>query len=73
MSGITLSQAQQQLGLWLEADSMVAKNQSYSHGQRQLTRADAGEISAKIKYWDAKVKDLSGVSSRRRGVSQVTY
>lgn len=67
MSGITLEIAQAQLDLWITADQRVAKNQSYTIGNRVWTRADADKITAKIDYWSAKVGELSG--TRRRGVS----
>ncbi len=69
MPGITLAQAEQQLSNWIDADIAVAKSQSYTVGTRQLTRADAKEITDKINYWEGKVKLLSGNSGRR--VSQV--
>lgn len=65
MAGITLEQAQQQLQAWLEADAAVAGNQSYSIAGRSLTRADAGEITRKIAYWNGQVKALSATSSGR--------
>lgn len=69
MAGITKQQAQAQLQLWLEADAAVAKNQSYTIGTRQWTRADASEITEKIEYWQAKLDSLSGNS--RRGIVNV--
>lgn len=33
--------------------------QSYTIAGRSLTRADAGEITAKIEYWNSKVLTLS--------------
>lgn len=59
MSGITLAQAQTQLAAWLDADAKVAMGQSYTIAGRSLTRADAGEITAKIEYWNSKVWSLS--------------
>lgn len=59
MSGITLAQAQTQLAAWLDADAKVALGQSYTIAGRSLTRADAGEITAKIEYWNSKVLSLS--------------
>ena len=41
MAGITLAQAEAQLALWLTASEKVAKGQSYTIGDRSLTRADA--------------------------------
>lgn len=69
MAGITLSQAEAQLQLWLDADAAVSKGQSYTINNRSWTYADADVITAKIDYWQAKVDSLSG--NRRRGVSTV--
>lgn len=59
MAGITLAQAEAQLAVWLDADTKVASGQSYEIAGRRLTRADAGEITAKIDYWNAKVVSLT--------------
>ena len=59
MAGITLEQAETQLAVWLEADTAVASGQAYSVAGRSLTRADAGEISNKIVFWDKQVKRLT--------------
>lgn len=66
MPGITLAAAQAQLDLWLAADAAVASGQSYSIKDRSLTRADAGEITQKIEYWNGWVQKLSR-ASRGRG------
>ena len=63
---ITLQQAQKALGNWIDADEKVSRGQSYS---RQLTRADAAEITNKINYWSEKVNQLSGKG--RRGARRV--
>lgn len=63
MAGITLEQAQQQLDLWVAADTAVASGQSYSIGGRSLTRANAAEITNKINYWNGWVSKLSRSSS----------
>ena len=70
MSGITLQHAQTQLALWLKADEVVSRGQSYSHQGRTLTRADAKAITDKIDYWNGKVMALKGTT--RRGISRVT-
>lgn len=71
MAGITLAQAETQLGLWLEADAAVANNQSYSINGRSLTRADAATISEKIDFWQAKVSILSRKGTGRGGLRYV--
>lgn len=75
MPGITLEQAQAQLDAWLAASAAVAQGQSYSitteSGSRSLTRANAQEIMAQIKFWDTQVKRLSRGGIRVRGVTIV--
>ena len=66
---ITLQQAQKALGNWIDADEKVSRGQSYTHDSRQLTRADAAEITNKINYWSEKVNQLSGKG--RRGARRV--
>lgn len=66
MAGITLSQAQAQLDVWISASTAVAANQSYSIKDRSLTRADAKEIRAQIEFWNNKVIML-GRNQRGRG------
>ena len=63
MAGITLSQAEEQLSLWLAASSKVATGQQYRIGDKWFTRADAREIRENIKFWQNQVMRLSGDSS----------
>jgi hypothetical protein len=67
MAGITLTQAETELALWLAADRAVATSQSYNIGGRTLTRADAGEIRENIVFWDKQVKRLSRSGIRVTG------
>ena len=60
MAGITKAQAQAKLDLWMAADDAVSRGQSYTIGDRSLSKVDAAEIDRKIDRWDAKVKSLSG-------------
>lgn len=71
MPGITLEIAQAQLQRWLDADSAVAQSQSYTIDDRTLTRAQAGEITAKIEWWSRQVQTLSARASGRGGRSRV--
>lgn len=66
MAGITLVQAESQLTLWLAADQKVASGQSYTIGNRSLTRANAREIRENIVFWDKQVKRLT-----RGGISVI--
>lgn len=65
MAGLTLAQADAQLTLWLAASTAVASNQSYKIGDRELVRADAGEIRDSIDYWQRKVDELTARASGR--------
>lgn len=67
MAGITLTQAETQLTAWLAASEAVATNQSYSIGNRSLTRADAKEIREQVTFWNNMVETLTArISGRRR-------
>jgi hypothetical protein len=59
MAGITLTQAESQLTLWLAASAAVATSQSYTIAGRSLTRADAATIQAQIDYWNGMVQKLT--------------
>jgi hypothetical protein len=69
MAGITTAQAEAQLSLWLAADAAVSSGQSYSIGDRSLTRADADKITSKIEFWNKQVLRLTRGGIRVRGVS----
>lgn len=66
MAGITLTQAQSKLTLWMNADDAVTKGQSISVAGRSMTKADAGMIRENIEYWDKKVRQLSRGGKRVR-------
>ncbi len=59
MPGITLSEAEAQLALWIAASSAVASGQSYSIKDRSLSRVDAQEIRNQIDYWQNWVSRLA--------------
>lgn len=59
MAGITLAQAEAQLSTWLAANTAVSSGQSYSIGNRSLTRVNSTEILKNIDFWDKKVQQLS--------------
>jgi len=68
MAGVTLAQAQTALTDWINADASVATGQSYTIGSRSLTRANAQEITEKIKFWSRYCDKLtrgSGPKVRR--------
>ena len=70
MAGITVTQAEAQLALWIAADAALAGGQSYSIAGRQLTRVDAEQVRANIVYWENKVASLS---NSRNGGARVRY
>lgn len=64
MSGITLSDAQEMLDLWVEAERAVTTGQSYKIGSRSLTRADVSEIAKRINFWRDEVDRLENGGGR---------
>lgn len=52
---------------WIAADLALASGQSYSIGNRQLSRTDAAEVRKQIGFWQNAVKSLS--ASATSGVS----
>jgi len=59
MAGITLSQAEAQLSVWIAASTAVASGQEYKIGDRSLKKANLSDIQSQIKFWDSKVKSLT--------------
>ncbi len=68
MAGITLSQAEAQLAVWMAASEKVAQGQSYAIGGHTLTRADARAIQQQVDYWDKKCQELSGATNVSRKI-----
>ena len=69
MAGITLSDAESQLAVWIAASTAVASGQSYSIAGRSLNRANAREIRENIEFWDRQCKRLSRGGIRVRGAT----
>lgn len=65
MAAITLETAKKHLEMWLEAESEVAINQSYTIGGKTFTRANLGEIRKQIEYWSNKVQALENIAKRK--------
>ena len=65
MAAITLITAKEHLDMWLEAESEVAINQSYTIGGKSFTRANLGEIRKQIEYWSNKVQALENIAKRK--------
>lgn len=65
MAAITLEVAKKHLEMWLEAESEVAINQSYTIGGKSFTRANLAEIRKQIEYWSNKVAELENLAKKR--------
>lgn len=65
MAAITIKTAKKHLDMWLEAESEVAINQSYTISGKSFTRADLGEIRKQIAYWSNKVQSLENIAKRK--------
>ncbi len=65
MTGITLEIAKKHLDMWLEAESQVAINQSYSIAGKTFTRANLAEIRKQIEYWSNKVTQLQNIAKKK--------
>jgi len=68
MAGLTQAQAETNLTAWIAASEAVALNQSYTIGDRTLTRANAQHIMSMIKFWDGEAQRLSRTRNRTRYV-----
>lgn len=60
---ITAAQAKTQFDLWLAADAALAVGKSYTIGNRQLTRADVGEVRDQLAYWRRAYNNLTAGAS----------
>lgn len=65
MSGITLEQAKEHLNTWLEAEKAIAAGQSYTIGNRTLTRATLFRVREQIAFWRREVARLESGSQRK--------
>lgn len=70
MAGITYSQAEAKLALWLDAEEKIASGQRVAMDGRTLDRADLDAVGKQIEYWDRKCKRLSS-SARGNRISRV--
>lgn len=65
MAAIELERAKKHLDMWLEAESEVAVNQSYTIGGKTFTRADLGQIRKEIEFWANKVAALENLAKKK--------
>jgi len=59
MGAFTLTEAREMLTLYINAEKAILKGQSYSIGDRSLTRADLKDVVAERKYWEQEVTRLA--------------
>lgn len=59
MAGITQTQAETQLALWLNALTAIASGQEYAIAGRSLKYADLKAVQDMVNYWDSKIKSLA--------------
>ena len=57
---------------WLEAEKKVTSGQSYSIGDRSLTRANLTEIRNSINYWEKRIRKIKR-SKKGKGSARITY
>lgn len=61
----TKEQCRKHLEMWLAAEEKVAMGQSYTIGNRTLTRVNATEISRNIELWSERLERAEGKGSPR--------
>lgn len=66
---ITLSVASARVSAWVAADEAIALGQSYTIGDRALTRVHAAEVRSMINYWSKIEASLSRQQAGRSGMS----
>lgn len=59
----TVEQCRQHLEMWLLAEEKVAQGQSYTIGNRTLTRVNANEIQRNIEIWADRLERAQGSNS----------
>lgn len=62
---MSLERAKIHLDAWYQAEIAVSTGQSYTIGNRTLTRANIKDIKQQINYWENRVKAMSGKKRRR--------
>lgn len=69
---VTLAQATAQVTAWTSASLAVAKGQSYTIGDRTLTRVHASEIRSMINYWSEQEATLQRIANGQTSISHAT-
>lgn len=70
MGEITLEKAKEMCQLYLTAEEKILKGQSYSIGDRSLTRADLKDVVRERKYW-CNLADQLSTGRTKPGVKRV--
>lgn len=55
---LTLEEVRENLALWRKAEQAIATAQSYTMGNRTLTRANLNEVIKRINYWEEKETEI---------------
>ena len=61
----TKEQCQRHFDMWLAAEEKVAMGQSYTIGNRTLTRVNASEIAKNIELWAERLERAEGKTGPR--------
>ncbi|WP_373076108.1 DUF6148 family protein [Fusobacterium mortiferum] len=61
----TEEQCRRHLDMWLAAEEALAKGQSYTIGNRTITRVNASEVSKNIETWADRLERVKGSGSPR--------
>ena len=61
----TKEQCEKHLNMWLAAEEKVATGQSYTIGNRTLTRVNATEIAKNIELWAGRLEIAKGKNGPR--------
>lgn len=74
ITGYTLTEAREMLGLWKEAEKALASGQAkrYRIGTREFEAFDLPEIAERIRYFSNLIEALEG-QARTRRVGRVVY
>jgi len=62
---ITLVKAQDMLTRYIAAEEAILRGQSYTIGNRALTRANLSVVTRERKYWQQMVENLQQTGSMR--------
>lgn len=67
----TVTQCNERLQIWLDAEVAIATGQSYSIDNRRLDRANLAQVREQIKFWQnemAKAQAAANGRGRRRTI-----